>query len=131
MARFFQKAKDGGKDSCVDGYFLIELKPAFSIVLLNFHHGSREAFHTHAFNAISWYLKGHSLMEEDFKFPRFERRYRPSWKPIYTPREKMHKVRSIGSSWVLSFRGPWIDTWREWTEKLGHTTLTNGRVRVA
>lgn len=32
--KFFSKAPDGGKDSEVDGYFLCEIKPLFSIVLL-------------------------------------------------------------------------------------------------
>jgi len=50
--------KDGGPDSTVTGYWLIESKKWFSIVLLKFEGKSREAFHTHAFNAISWLLKG-------------------------------------------------------------------------
>jgi quercetin dioxygenase-like cupin family protein len=56
--RFFYKKPDGGKESGVTGYFLIEWKPLFSIGLLHFKRGSREAFHSHAFNAVTFWLKG-------------------------------------------------------------------------
>jgi len=46
--RLFQKAKDGGPESPVDGYFLIEIKSLFSIALLKFNNGGRENYHTHA-----------------------------------------------------------------------------------
>ena len=49
--RLFFKSKDGGPDSSVTGYWLIESKKLFSIVLLKFDGRSREAYHTHAFNA--------------------------------------------------------------------------------
>ena len=47
------KGKDGGNLSTVTGYWLIECKNLFSIVLLKFEGESREAYHTHAFGAIS------------------------------------------------------------------------------
>lgn len=52
------KSKDGGLDSNVTGYWLVESKKLFSIVLLCFDRGSREAYHNHAFNSISWILSG-------------------------------------------------------------------------
>ena len=45
ITRFFSKAKDGGKDSPVDGYFLIEIKWLFSVVLLKFNKGHRDNCH--------------------------------------------------------------------------------------
>jgi mannose-6-phosphate isomerase-like protein (cupin superfamily) len=122
--RLFFKAKDGGPDSSVTGYWLIESKKFFSIVLLKFDGRSREAYHTHAFNAWSWILpSGLGMMEylEDgsSKF----------LKPdslVFTPRDRMHKVDSNGTTWVLSFRGPWLDNWKEINEH-GHQTLTHGR----
>ncbi len=39
----------------------------------------------------------------------------------------MHKVDSNGTTWVLSFRGPWNDEWKEINEN-GEQTLTHGRV---
>lgn len=122
--KLLRKMKDGGLDSTVTGYWLIECKSLFSIVLLKFEGRSREAYHTHAFNAWSWILPfGMGLVEHYIegtcKF----------LKPdsfIHTPRELMHKVDSNGTNWILSFRGPWSDTWNEINEN-GDQTLTHGR----
>ena len=63
--KLFSKCKDGGKESPVDAYFLIECKGLFfSVALLKFNKGGREAYHTHAFDAYTWFLKG-DLVEED------------------------------------------------------------------
>lgn len=56
--RLMSYASDGGINSGVKGLFLIEIKPVFSIVLLRFRKGTREAYHSHAFNAVTWFLKG-------------------------------------------------------------------------
>lgn len=111
--KFFRKAKDGGPESNVTGYWLIEWKRLFSIVLLRFGNGTRDAYHSHAFNACSWLLKGR-LIEYTLgqSVPDF---YEANWvRPIYTPRERFHRVYSDGVSWVLSFRGPWSKEWREY-----------------
>ena len=123
--KFFKKMKDGGPESRVFGYWLVEIKGLFSIVLLNFKDGSREAYHNHAFKAVSWLLKG-KLVENmlDGKV----NTYTPSLRPIETPRTAFHKVQSEKDSWVLSFRGPWSNTWREYLPEEGRfITLTHGR----
>ena len=56
--RILQKTKDGGKESTVDAYFLIELKGWFSVALLKFNKGSRVNYHSHAFDALTWFIKG-------------------------------------------------------------------------
>jgi len=56
--KFFKKSPDGGRDSGVTAYFLVEIKPLFSIVLIHFNKGTRDVFHQHAFNAITLWLKG-------------------------------------------------------------------------
>jgi hypothetical protein len=121
-------AKDGGEESTVWAYFLIEAKSLFSIVLLRFEDGSREAYHTHAFNSISWVLKGglqEKNLDETFNY------YPPSFWPIITKRDTFHQVRSYGRTWVLSFRGPWDKYWKEWLPKeLRFVTLTHGRKEV-
>ena len=126
--KFLFKSKDGGQESKVTGYWLIECKSLFSIVLLRFDMGSREAFHNHAFNAVSWVLSG--LLSERMKDgPVGIYNYWPSLKPIYTSRDRMHRVFGMAEkSWVLSFHGPWNKTWREWLPNEGkEITLTNGR----
>lgn len=126
--KLFHKSKDGGKDSNVTGYWLIEAKSLFSIVLLRFDKGSREAFHNHAFNAVSWVLKG-GLVEFVKEPYIFMSTFNPSLKPIYTSRDRMHQVRGVAdATWVLSFRGPWSRTWKEWLPAEDkEVTLTNGR----
>jgi hypothetical protein len=123
--KFLKKMKDGGPESKVTGYWLIEAKSLFSIVLLHFSDGSREAYHNHAFNAISWVLSG-QLNEEPLH--NSSNTYTPSLRPVWTPRTMFHKVKSIGDTWVLSFRGPWKSTWNEFIPATGRKlTLTHGR----
>lgn len=117
--------KDGGKDSVVWGFWLIEIKPLFSITLLCFEDGSREAYHSHAFNSISWVIKGR-LEERILDGP--IRKYTPSPRPLFTYRDTFHKVFSFGRTWVLTFRGPWKKTWKEFLPETKEVvTLTNGR----
>ncbi len=117
--------KDGGPLSKVWGMFLIEIKSAFSVVLLRFSDGSREAYHTHAFNAVSWVLRG-KLIENNLGGDR--KVYTPSWFPIHTPRNCFHMVVSEGTTWVLSFRGPWVAEWKEYLpDENIIITLTHGR----
>lgn len=133
--KFLTKRTDGGSDSNVMGYWLIEWKSLFSIALLRFSEGSREAYHNHAFNSISWVLKGHiqetrletnPLVRMLKTFWRTD--FKPSFKPIITTRDNMHKVYGIAPvTWVLTFRGPWDKTWKERFNNGDEVTLTHGR----
>lgn len=128
--RFFYKGKDGGPESAATGYWLVELKRAFSIVLLRIDGKGREAYHTHAFHALSWVLpKG--LLKEEFRDGRTRYHY-PSWLPILTTRQDFHRVDDVsekGHSWVFSIRGPWSKTWMEHRPLEGtDVELTSGRV---
>lgn len=124
--KFFKKAKDGGPDSTVTGYWLIEWKKLFSIVLLKFEDGSRDQYHSHAFNSLNWVLKGEVNEEHlGFEAPIV---YRPSWRPVRTLRQYFHRVVSRGTTWVFSIRGPWSKTWEEYDPKTEQfSTLTHGR----
>lgn len=124
--KLFRRAKDGGPKSTATGYWLVELKRLFSIVLLRFDDGTRDEYHDHAFNSWNWVLKGE--VQEEFPLGNEPITYRPSWKPILTRRATCHRVRSKGTTWVLSIRGPWSRYWHEWDAKKGKlTTLTWGR----
>lgn len=119
---------DGGPESTSYGFFLIELKKLFSIVLLRFDDKSREAFHSHAFNSVSWLLSGQ--LTENFIDGKGHQ-LNPSLKPILTRRSTFHKVDSTGRSWVLSFRGPWAPIWLEYLEEGKRwRVLTHGRKEV-
>jgi hypothetical protein len=125
--KLFKKMKDGGAESTVTGYWLIEHKKLFSIVLLKFEGKSREAFHSHAFNCFSWVLKGwlvEEMLEGDIYY------HEASFKPFITRRDDFHKVDASNPAWVLTFRGPWAESWNEYLPQTQETiTLTSGRVR--
>lgn len=127
--RLFNKAKDGGPKSPVDAYFLIERKSLFSIALLKFNKGGREEYHTHAFNAYTWFLFG-DLVEEDVSGISFT--YKRGILPKITLRSKNHRVRANKTSYCLTIRGPWCQTWYEVSDdKSLKTTLTHGRKVVS
>ena len=123
--RFFEKSHDGGENSGVTGYFVVEIKSLFSIVLLKFNKGTREAFHNHAFNAITFWLTG-SVKEHMIDGTV------NVWKAgqvKYTPRSNFHKVEALEETWALSIRGPWVNTWNE--SRFGKMfTLTHGRKEI-
>jgi len=131
--KFLSKSKDGGPESTVTAYWLVEIKWLFSIAILRFDNGSRDAYHDHAFHCISWLLWG-SLEERDVPdslagIP--VKYYRPSLWPIITKRSTFHRVLSHNTSWVLTFRGPWVSTWKEFRPKENrYVDLTHGRKEV-
>jgi len=126
--KLFSWGKDGGAESTVGGFWLIELKRLFSIVFLCFENGTRDAYHDHAFNCLSWVIKG-KLVERHLD-GRVEE-HRPSVFPVRTHTDTFHQVESVGRTWVISFRGPWTDRWHEYLPATGQAvTLTNGRKEV-
>ena len=120
-----RRAPDGGQGSGVTGYFLIELKWLFSVVVLKFDRGSREAYHSHAFSALTLWLWG--AVREHHR-DGTERRFRAGqWK--FTGCDTFHKVEGLRDTWAISFRGPWRDTWQE--ARGGRlVTLTHGRKEI-
>lgn len=129
--KFFSYGKDGGEKSTVWGLYIVEIKWLFSIVLLRFENGTRDAFHSHAFNAISWVLRGELIEQRRIPTGAALRFYRPSFRVVFTGRDDFHQVKSVGRTWVLSLRGPWTKTWREYLPNQNrHTTLTHGRREV-
>lgn len=127
--KLFYTAKDGGPESNVTGYWLIEWKSVFSIVLLKFSKGTREAYHNHAFNAFSWIIKG-ELQEDKIEPIKQLKSLKASWRPFITSKNNMHRVTGVAdTTWALSFRGPWDKSWNEvFDKKKERHTLTNGRV---
>lgn len=123
--KFLHYGKDGGPESTVHGFWLVEIKSLFSVALLRFSDGSRDSYHNHAFNCLSWVLKGR-LREHILNGSK--QYYEPSIKPVLTRRETFHRVVSEGVSWVFTVRGPWSKTWKEYNPRNQTlTVLTNGR----
>lgn len=126
--KLFHKGKDGGPESTVTGYWLFEIKNFFSVALLKFENGSRDAFHSHAFNCLSWVLGGH-LREEHLSGETQD--YKPGIWPVVTRRRTFHRVFSHGTTWVFTIRGPWKKRWEEYNPITKQfTTLKNGRIVV-
>jgi hypothetical protein len=132
--KFLSIGKDGGPKSTVTGHWFLELKSLFSVVLLRFDDGSRDEYHSHAFDSVSWVLKGKlwEMILEDVddrgSMSGVTITHEPSLSPVLTKRDTLHRVVSDGTTWVLSFRGPWSKTWREYDPKSGKfSTLTHGR----
>lgn len=123
----FKKCKDGGPESKV-WFYGWEFKKLFSIALLKFEPGSREAYHSHAFNCISLIL-GPGYLREEFKETPYAR-YHHRGDILITTRTDYHKVISHGRTWVLTLRGPWKDTWKE-SVGSDEYSLTHGRKHVA
>lgn len=124
--KFFKRSHDGGKDSGVEGLFLVEIKSLFSIVLLSFNKGSREAYHSHAFNALTWWVRG-SVVEYHVDGREIE--WTPSIIPKLTRKNCFHKIYALRKSYAISFRGPWDKTWQE-KRNNEIVTLTHGRTLV-
>ena len=126
--KFCKYGKDGGPSSTVTGFWLVEIKSLFSIVLLRFDKGSRECYHSHAFNALTWWLIGE--VDEHHKDGNIKR-WKPSFVPKHTPRSCFHKVFANKTTWALSIRGPWSNIWHEFYPKENlDITLTHGRKQV-
>lgn len=123
--RVFNKTKDGGKDSTVDAYFLFEFKNLFSVALLKFNKGSRTNYHSHAFNALTWFISG-DMVEECVDGTKHK--YTRTLKPKITLKSKYHKVYANKTSWCFTIRGSWDKTWKEYNkETKNEIVLTNGR----
>lgn len=112
--KLFSIGKDGGPESTVTGFWLAEIKSLFSAALLRFSDGSRESYHSHAFDSVSWVLKG-ELREEHLNGK--VEYHSPSLAPVITRRETWHRVFSNGDTWVFTLRGPWARMWGEYNPK--------------
>jgi hypothetical protein len=122
--KLFKVAKDGGKESPVTGLFLIEWKEVFSIVLLRFGEGSRENYHSHAFNALTFWMPLSKVKECFPDGSSKEWRFGFKW----TPKNNMHKIETSRVSYALSIRGGWDKTWDEYNETTNsRITLSKGR----
>ncbi len=126
--RFFQKTKDGGPDSTVEAYFLFEIKWLCSIALLKFNKGSRTNYHTHAFNALTWFIKGSMTEIRLADLGQELAEYRHSIIPKVTRKDNLHKVVAHKTSWCFTIRGPWDKHWKEVDLDAGiEYNLTHGR----
>jgi hypothetical protein len=136
MSCFKWNTKDGGPESPVS-FYGIEIKCLFSIGVLKFSEGCRESYHTHAFEALTWFLSGSlqeqrlwsvSLYGNNVEYTS----YTKSLLPKYTSKENMHRVFSKKDSLCFTLRGPWATQWKEYEPyKQELTTFSKGREIVS
>lgn len=133
---FVWNRKDGGPESKVSMYG-IEIKSLFSVLLLKFEKGSREAFHSHAFNSVSYVISGgliewiHCDLPNALEGAGEYQHWAGDW--IKTYRHTVHKVYgAYDTNYVLSLRGPWAKGWYELLGKGGQerVDLTIGRKKT-
>lgn len=131
--RLLQKVPDGDPEGGVTAYVLIEVKWLFSIVLLKFEPNAdkekppgQNVMHSHAFPAVTWFLRGEAEEVRARGAVTQINRYLPSFRPKFTSRRCVHRFRVFKETWALSFRGRWAYSWKEWRED-GVYTLTSGR----
>lgn len=126
----FKVRHDGGEKSGVNGLFVIEIKSLFSIVFLKFKKGTREAFHSHAFNAYSWFITG-KVEESRLNIETGEvtkKIFKPTLNPKFTPKENVHRVKALTDTWCFTLRGPWNQSWFEYNPSTHEIiNLTFGR----
>jgi hypothetical protein len=132
--RFHWGTKDGGPESHVYMYG-VESKRFGSLLALRFEDGSREAFHSHAFNCISLVVTG-CLLEQwlvgTYPTSTLMMPAHTAGKVIRTYVDTFHQVFSLGRTWVLTLRGPWRSSWQEYLPAEDrYVTLTHGRKEAA
>ena len=124
--------KDGGPESPVT-FFGIEIKWLFSIGFIRFAEGRREAYHTHAFHALTWFLCGNLFEDRICEVTGVSTSAMLSpytvWPiPKVTTRDNLHRVLAKETSWCFTIRGPWSRVWKEYNKKNGKfTVFTHGR----
>lgn len=101
-------------------FFVIEIKPLFSIILTHLGPFGVTLPHTHPFNAITLLLYGKFADEQGiFSAPALKFTGK-DWHTVGTGKD---------GAWFLTFRGPWSNTWQECRDgKI--VTLTHGRKEI-
>ena len=123
--KFFKFGTDGGKNSGVTGFWLFEIKWLFSIAFLRFAEGTRDNYHSHSFNALTWFIFG-KVEEQHLNGDKII--WESSLIPKYTPKNTFHRVNALEITWAITFRGPWSKTWYEYDpENEDYIKLSNGR----
>lgn len=111
-------------------YVLLEIKSMFSIIVTHLAPNGTTALHSHAFNALTIWLKGWAFEEKVDEYSSTSLKELNPGSVKLTRRSNMHRIISgTEGAWFITFRGPWKDTWQEErNNKL--VTLTHGRKEV-
>lgn len=100
-------------------YALFEWKLLFSVIIYNWKTIRQNRFHSHAFPAIAFLLKG-EYVEEVYKDGKIITKVvgkDQRFKPRYLPRHYTHRIlKAKPQTYTIVFTGPWTRYWYEWFE---------------
>jgi hypothetical protein len=102
-------------------FTIIEIKHVGGIIVNIFNTEAQDRFHSHAFSAFSWMIRGHYY--EDVIDRRFEVVTKKIEKSRFIPKNYIHKItQSSPNAMSVTFEGPWDSTWNEYFD--------DGRIRT-
>lgn len=102
-------------------FTIIEVKYLGGIVVNIFNTEDQDRFHSHAFSALSWMVKGHYY--EDVVVEGKRVITKKIEKSRFIPRNYIHKItKSSPNAMSITFEGPWESTWNEYFD--------NGRIKT-
>lgn len=105
-------------------FTIIEIKYLFGIIVNIFNTDNQDRFHSHAFNAFSWMIRGY-YYEEVIVSETDPSKYHPYWlgvsvitkkieKSRFIPKNYIHKItKSSPNAISITFEGPWDKNWNE------------------
>lgn len=96
---------------------ILEYKKLFSIKLFKFHKtdGKQDRFHTHAFNAYSFLLKG-NYIEEVLDGDVIKKLPRNRSRVLFIPKDSFHRITKSTNCTTILITGPWGKTFKELTD---------------
>lgn len=126
----FDKVRISLGEGHLDKYTLFENKSLFSVYFHVFNTVEQDRFHTHAFDAVSFVLRG--SYEEEQKLPSgIVIKKKVGVGVRYIPKDYNHRLlRSEPDTMSLLFAGPWVRYWTEENRSFTRT-LTWGRREVS
>jgi hypothetical protein len=115
--RFFQKKRVELGDGFIIAYTIFEWKYLFSIIIYHWKTIKQNRFHSHAFPAVAFLLKG-KYEEETYKKGEIKQNIVNQWlKPRYLPRNYVHRIlKADPGTYTIIFVGPWMKHWYEYFE---------------
>jgi len=114
----FKKKRVELGEGHVVAFTLFEWKYLFSIIIYQWKTIKQNRFHSHAFPAWAFLLRG-QYEEEVYTDKGIEKRVVNQWmKPRWLPRNYTHRIlQAAPKTWTIIFVGPWHDFWYEWFEE--------------
>lgn len=111
----FRKKRVELGDGHINAYTIFEHKKLFSIIIYHWKTIRQNRFHSHAFAALAFLLKG-SYTEERIVNGKVEKNViKDILKPRYLPRNYTHRIlEAKPKTWTIVFTGPWIKHWYEY-----------------